>query len=1253
MHRSGLVIQRLRGIDRMIVWLLCAAGAALAAPADRVIGPVDARQVRAVTGNLSPQAKPQFDQGPVDPAMRMPYILFMTKPSAAQQTDLERLLADQQNPSSPQFHKWLTPEQFGDRFGLTTSDHSKIAAWLQSEGFTIKELARGRNWIAFTGTAGQVSKALHTSIHQFQVNGQKHFSNSTEPSVPEALADVAGGFIGLNDFRLKPTARLGPDYNSGGSHFLAPQDFETIYDITPLSQGGADGTGTSIAVVGESDFLLSDLQSFQKRYGIPASTPTMVNYDGNDPGYNGAQIEVNLDLEWSNAIAPKATIYYVYGDDALGAIVAAVNQNMAQIITSSYLGCEALFPILADPFVMQSAAQQGNAQGITIVNAAGDAGSAGCDGGEPYATQGLAVGLPAALPEVTGVGGTQFVEGTGTYWATTNSATFGSALSYIPETTWNESSTAGLASGGGGASIYYSQPAWQTGPGVPNDNVRHVPDIALAAAGGHDGYLITFMGQTTVVGGTSAGTPSLAGILALLNQYLVTNGVQAKPGLGNINPQLYRLAQSTPAVFHDIVSGSNIVPCAQGSPNCLAGSFGFNAVPGYDLSTGLGSIDVNALATNWNSATNGVTVTLTSSASKVTANDTITLTATVTPASGSGTPTGQVAFSIGGLEVALGNGALAGGSASVTFPAYLAGSTGTLTFFAQYSGDAAFSGGGATVKVQITTPAGITSIIPIVPTTITANPPDAQGLSWQTPVSLHEIAGVAAMLTGFTVDGQAQPLAQDFPQTSILPRGTLSSSFVLRNLVTPMSHTLGFSGVDATGQSWSRQVSVLFTPLPPFQNVSPVATPLNVTQNITADPSCQWPVQLHLDDVGGGYSVITNLLAGSADVSSQIVPIFGTTRLDAYGSLAGTLCLSGITPPAIEPIGYIFADGSFLDVTVSLTGPPANPIQLAVSPANIQFASAPGQPAQATLAIAPSDPTQQWTASVFPANRTTAWLNVSQLSGTGPSLVVLTADGTGFEPGAYRATIVLQSANAIPQTVSVPVMMVFGGSTTGTAITGIANNASPSLTTGAAGMLLKVTGTQLASVTVNAPSPARTTGYYAFTLGGVAAYVNGLAAPVVSVSPSQLVIQIPYEAGAGPAVLGINNNGQIAGFAFQMAPSAPGIYDDGKGNLSPVSTAKQGATVSVLFNGAGEVPLNSFFEQLPTAFLSSGFQPALPVSVTVGGVPAFLTTTAISSSMLGETQVNFTVPTTVPTGVQPVVVTVGGVSSQAVNLTVQ
>ena len=295
--------------------------------------------------------------------------------------------------------------------------------------------------------------------------------------------------------------------------------------------------------------------------------------------------------------------------------------------------------------------------------------------------------------------------------------------------------------------------------------MRHIPDVSFTSAQ-HDGYYIYFAadGGNFPVAGTSAATPSMAGVLALVNEYLVTNGIQSTPGLGNINPQLYRLAQSSPSVFHDTLTGNNIVPCVQGSPDCLTGSFGFTAGAGYDMATGLGSIDVNALATNWNSATNGVNVTLTSSTAKATANDTITLTAAVTPANGSGTPTGSVSFSIGTVFVALGSVPLgADGTASFSVPTYLATGTGTLYFFAEYSGDAAFSSGGASTKVQITQPTGATSIIPIAPTSVMANPPDAQGLSWETMISLHEIAGVAAMLTGFTIDGQAQHCHKLFP----------------------------------------------------------------------------------------------------------------------------------------------------------------------------------------------------------------------------------------------------------------------------------------------------------------------------------------------------------------------------------------------------------------------------------------------------------------------------------------------------------
>ncbi|MGD1090506.1 MAG: protease pro-enzyme activation domain-containing protein [Bryobacteraceae bacterium] len=409
------------------VWLLSVGAAhAFAAPPDRITGTVDNRRATVIPGNISRLAQPSADRGAVDPGKQMDYIVLLFKPSAAQQAELDQLLVDQQNPSSPRFHQWLTPEEFADQFGLSSGDQSKAVAWLHSEGFQVKHSARGRNWVAFSGTAAQVSAALHTSIHRFDVNGETHFANTTEPSVPEALAGVVGGFLGLNDFYPKPHAVLVPDYNSSsGAHYLAPGDFETIYDITPLYQAGFNGTGQSIAVVGESDVLLSDLQAFRTRYGLPANNPKMLLYD-TDPGFNSAdQVEANLDLEWAGAIAPAATIYYVYGPDAITAAVAAVDYNVAPVISISFGYCEIDF----DPLFYSAITQQANAQGITILSASGDTGAAGCHETEPLATRGLSVQFPAALPQVTGVGGTEFVESNGAYWGTTNSTAFSSALS--------------------------------------------------------------------------------------------------------------------------------------------------------------------------------------------------------------------------------------------------------------------------------------------------------------------------------------------------------------------------------------------------------------------------------------------------------------------------------------------------------------------------------------------------------------------------------------------------------------------------------------------------------------------------------------------------------------------------------------------------------------------------------------------------------------------------------------------------------
>jgi uncharacterized protein (TIGR03437 family) len=1110
----------------------------------------------------------------------------------------------------------------------------------------VNESGRGRNWIAFSGTAVQVSRALQTPIHRFQAGGETHYANTIDPSVPEALADVIGGFIGLDDFHLQPfVRRVSPEYNSKSSHYLAPEDFATIYDVGPLYQAGFDGTGQSIAVVGESAVPIADVRSFRTRFNLPANDPKMVLYGGADPGYNSAQLEGDLDLEWAGAIAPKATIYYIYGASALTAIAAAVNMNVAPVISVSYGGCEIGWRLN----YWRAIAQQANAQGITILNSSGDSGAAGCDPQEnmPFAAAGRMVDFPAVLPEITAVGGTQFVEGTGAYWSSTSSPNSGSALSYIPEASWNESGSGGLGSSGGGSSVIYAKPVWQTGPGVPDDNARDLPDISLSAAG-HDGYLIISSGSTGAVGGTSASAPSLAGILALLNQYQVSKGFQTQPGLGNINPQLYRLAQSAPSAFHDITAGDNIVNCAQGSPDCLTGSFGYQAGPGYDMATGLGSVDANNLATLWNSKTNAVTIWLYVNTARATLNDTIGMTATVAAATGSGTPTGTVDFSVNGIK--LGSSSLRdiGGQqeADLFFPAYFIGGTGTFTVVAQYSGDTAFSGGGATNTIRVTVPSGAAAIVPSAPDTVWPSPPDAQGLSWQTSLSLREAAGVSAILTGFTIDGAPQPLAQYYPSPEIPAGRTMSATVVFRNLATPATRTFGFTGVDPGGNTWSRQITVNYLALPPGSVPVVSATPLIVAQNPGADPSCQWPVQLNIDEAGGNTGLVEGgLMVGGVDWSSRIPAIFGTVRLASWSGLQGTLCLGGVIPPTTETID-IETSGLIQEIVVSLAGPAANPTRLSAAPASVgMVAASASQPAQATLAIDLADTTAPWTASVYPANRTTAWLGASQFSGTGPVQLSLTASGAGFEPGAYRATLVIQSPSAVPQSIAVPIMFVLGGNTSGVSIGSVANPATYS-TAVSPGMVVAVFGTGLASATSTAsgtPLP--------YSLGGVSAAVNGIAAPLAYVSPTQVDIQIPYEVGAGPAVLGIDNNGQIAGFQFQISASAPGIFADAGGYLVPTPAVPRGGTTTLLLAGAGEVA-----GQIQTAYSPSSagtYSPLLPLSVTVGGEPVFLQTVGLNPGQVGVTQVKFTLPASVPAGVQPVVVTVGGVSSPPVNVTVQ
>ena len=582
--------------------LTCSIGliSAVCAQPNRTPTPIDVSRRVAVRSRALRFVNPNDDLGPVEGDFSIAGITLKLARSAAQQADLDQLLLAQQNPTSPHFHRWLTPEQFAGRFGVNESDLTQVQQWLRAQGFTVDYTARSRTYLKFSGTAQQVRSAFHTEIHRYRAGGRIQYANASQPSLPAALAGLAAGISGLDDFRPQPLYREAvPRMNGGrGTHYLGPADFAAIYDVAPLYSQGIDGTGQKIAVVGQAGIVTSDIDAFRAKFGLGATKLQNILVPGFGTSFGNSQsvVEADLDIEWAGAVAPQATIVYVYGPDAWDDAAAyAIDQQFAPVVSVSYdYGCE-LYDLI-DLGEWRAKAQEANAKGITILAASGDIGAAGCeflDTPVPVIAQsGLGVSEPASIPEVTAMGGTEFSEGGDVYWNAD-----GSAQGYIPEQAWNDTLLVGVFDAtGGGASIYFAQPSWQTGPGVPNDGMRHIPDLSFPASNEHDPVYIYTGGKGALVGGTSCAAPMMAGVMALLNQYA------AQPGVGNINPALYRMAQSTPQAFHDIVNGDNMVPCADGSPDCAGGFVGWAAGPGYDSATGLGSLDVASLVTAWSSA---------------------------------------------------------------------------------------------------------------------------------------------------------------------------------------------------------------------------------------------------------------------------------------------------------------------------------------------------------------------------------------------------------------------------------------------------------------------------------------------------------------------------------------------------------------------------------------------------------------------------------------------------------------------------
>ena len=739
------------------------------------LGAIDGSSMTAVDGSVSPRVAAALDLGAADASRQLPLMSLRFAMPPAQRDALAQLVSDQQNPASPVYHRWLTPEQFDARFGLAPQDLAAVSGWLAAQGLVVTSVARGGLFVQFSGTVGQVNRTFRTELRNVLVGGERHLANVTAASLPAAIAAVTGAITGLDDFaprshvslQMVPPGggmlgggtsfRARPEYTSpsgsqAGSHHLAPGDFYTIYDESALIQSGVTGTGVTIAVPGQTDIYPADIAAFQSASGLPSNPPTVM-LSGVDPGYTDSAdlLEAELEVEWAGAVAPGASVIYVKSADAInGSLTLAIDNNLAPIIADGYGECEASLGAAAVVYYDQML-QMAAAEGITIVTAAGNDGATDCDTKGASATRGLAVDFPSSSPYVTGVGGTEFNENGATYFAAANRAYAGSALSYIPEMAWNDDGASGLAAGGGGASAYFSKPSWQIGTGVPADFARDVPDVSLSASIAHDGYLVctpgycangfqSASGTVEVAGGTVASAANFAGLMALVEQ-------KTGARVGVANPEIYALANSSYAgsVFHDVTSGTNASLCTAGSTGCSGGSIGFAATPGYDRATGWGSVDAANLVNDWGLVTPLVTTgaatasftNVAASASPVSAGTVVTLTATVASAVNASTavPTGSVQFTVDSVAVGAAV-ALAGGGATYSLNTS-ALSVGSHTVQATYLGDGNYAGskGAFVLNVTAANPPGFTltpstatvtvaagSIAPGVLFTVTAMP---------------------------------------------------------------------------------------------------------------------------------------------------------------------------------------------------------------------------------------------------------------------------------------------------------------------------------------------------------------------------------------------------------------------------------------------------------------------------------------------------------------------------------------------------
>jgi subtilase family serine protease len=1232
-HRSLLVLC-------LFTCLICLPISVAQTPASRIVAPVDEANLVTLTGNTAPLARAANDQGALSESTALNRMQLVLARSPEQEAALKQLLDQQQDRGSSSFHQWLTPQSFGATFGPSDRDLSTVTAWLAAQGFTGVHVSAGRTVVEFSGTAGSVQTAFHTSMHRYVVNGQQYFANSSDPRIPAALAPVVAGVASLNNFAQQPalstaplslvrdnktgavtraavtptaassasTAAVHANYtttNTSGQpvYAVTPGDLATIYGFQVLLSNNTNGKGQTIAVAGDSDINPTDFINFRNLFGLPVAannsatgTPYLnIGFNGADPGTTPDEFKGDADTQWAGAVATNATIDYIISESTAamqGSDLSAqyiVDNNLAPVLVDSFNICEANAGAAYNQFI-SNLWEQAAAQGITAVVSAGDNGSAGCDVVDATtATGGLAVNATASTPYNVAVGGTDFTGG----WSTTPGPNLVSTNTYLPETAWNDNvgpdNFGPIVSGGGGGvsscatgsgttCAGYTRPNWQTGvtyfvcqqDAVPTPNTGCAPGTPST----------NFVGA----GGTTFSAAAFAGMIALVNQSMApaqpTSGTPT--GQGNVNYTLYQLAAKQQAagtactatgppaaacIFNDITTGNNEMPCASNSLNCSTGGVlnGYTSNAGYDLTTGLGSVNVANMVGAWQTVNHNSTTTtllLNGGTSTVTIvhGTPVTASGAVT---GSGTPTGQVSIvantangSVGSATL-LGNGDYSQAFANFPGSGTLPGTTTPASYKvnAFYGGDATFAASESIPVNLIVTPENSTTTVTVLDETTktpkaVTNVPYGEILDVQATVAGLSKQGFPTGTVTFTSNGQpfyngGYPLNSsgyaDVQTTSLTVAGS------------PYSFAAAYGGDPSFNAS---------TSTPPY-----TLTIVKAPTTVSATPSATAPISENLTvtftvivgTTGYGYAQPTGTVTltgsnGQVLATSPVTGVGGTGGYDssiAYITLPASAIPSG-TAIAVSYSGdsnYLGSNGTAGSVTIIPSLSPTT-----------------------TTTLAPPTPNP-----VLPTGLLTLTATVASTVGGFTGTVSFSIDGQLV--GRTGGTQVTQTAGALTGTVTVtvPVAAFPPGQNTALAVySGDIAHKSSTSSPPTPFIISSASGTTSSTTTVTLNPPAPTS-----VVQGTAIIVSAAVTPTSPTVPTG-TLQLVIDGNAIGNATSVSSTGTgsftLVTSVLQVGPHTASVYYSGDSTYA----ASFAIPVPFTVTAAGNTPTTIVISNVPS-----------------------------------------------------------------------